>query len=235
MSTPSTEKHHAVLCARGGSKRLPGKNVALLAGKPMLAYSVESAIASGCFSDVIVNSDSREILDVAINHGAEAYARPAPLGRGDVFIYQVVQEMAATLEWGDADTVSVMFPTVPLRSAEDIRNAFSLFEDHDRLRPVVSVTPFEYPIQTALTTDDSGGLTPVFEADYRRSTRHNDHAPAYRANYGIVINTVGQFMQQTNLIGHSPVPYEMPYDRSIDVDEEYQFRMAELLLKARDE
>ena len=60
-----SHKHHAVLCARGGSKRLPGKNTALLAGKPMLAYSVEAASNPVLFQDIIVNSDSPDILDVA--------------------------------------------------------------------------------------------------------------------------------------------------------------------------
>lgn len=224
-------QRYAVICARGGSTRVPRKNVLPIAGKPMIAYTIEAAIASDIFDRVIVNSEDSEILEIAERFGAELYRRPDALATGTTFMYQVVQEMADTLGFADDDVVSVLFPTCPLRSADDIRGAYEAFSAAGGKTPLAAVTEYDYPIQVALQVNENGRLVPAFGDAYKRSTRHNDHAPAYRANYAVMFNTAGNLRRQTNLIGDQPLAYIMPPERSLDIDTPFQMAMARLLIE----
>ncbi|GAB6041595.1 acylneuraminate cytidylyltransferase family protein [Endothiovibrio diazotrophicus] len=224
-------ERYAVICARGGSSRVPRKNILPIGGKPLIAHTIEAAKASGLFGHVVVNSEDDEILVAAEASGAELYRRPQALASGTTFMIQVVQEMIDSLGMADDDVVSILFPTCPLRNAEDIRGAYRLFVDHGATTPVAAVTEYEYPIQVALSIDGGGRLAPMFGDDYRKSTRHNDHAKAYRANYSVMFNTAGMLRRQGNLIGDAPIPFVMPFERSIDIDHPFQMEMARLLIE----
>ena len=224
-------KRYAVICARGGSSRVPRKNVMPIAGKPLLAYTIEAARDSGVFDRVIVNSEDQEILDAGQLHGAELYRRPDALATGTTFMIQVVQEMITRLELADDDIVSVLFPTCPLRNAEDIRGAYEAFFAAGGKTPLAAVAEYDYPIQVALQVNERGRLVPAFGDAYKRSTRHNDHPAAYRANYSVMFNTVGNLKRQTNLIGDEPIAYIMPLERSLDIDTPYQMKLATLLIE----
>jgi len=224
-------ERYAVICARGGSTRVPRKNILPIAGKPMIAYTIDAARESGIFDRVIVNSEDREILEVAERCGAELYRRPAELATGTTFMIQVVQEMAETLGMADDDIVSVLFPTCPLRDASDIRGAYDAFVAAGGGTPLAAVAEYDYPIQVALQMNERGRLVPALGDAYRRSTRHNDHPPAYRANYAVMFNTAGNLKRQTNLIGDEPIAYVMPIERSLDVDTPFQMEIARLLIE----
>lgn len=221
----------AVICARGGSKRVPGKNLYTLCGRPIIGYTVDAARDSGLFNDILVNSEDDRILDVAVACGATPYRRPAELAGDTVFLIDVVREMIASRGWPDDAVVAILFPTVPLRTAGDIQKAHALFVANGSRTPVVSVTPYEYPIQTALRVNTAGRLEPALPTDYARSTRHNDHEASYRATYAVIVNTAANLLTQRKLIGLDPIPCHLPPERSIDIDEPFQLRMAELLLK----
>jgi len=222
---------YAVICARGGSKRVPGKNLLSLNGKPLLHYTISQARQSGLFDSVIVNSDDERILDVARSCGAEVFIRPEELAGDNVFLIDVVRHMLRELSCDPQDEVAILFPTVPLKTTEDIVESYSLFTRHDRKTPVVSVSKYEYPIHTALSLNEEGKLEPVFSEAYKKSTRHNDQPDTYRANYAIIWNTVKRLLTQEKLIGKAPLPYIMPQERSVDIDDHYQVLIAELLLK----
>jgi CMP-N-acetylneuraminic acid synthetase len=140
--------------------------------------------------------------------------------------------MINTLELSEQDVVSVLFPTCPLRTADDIRGAYATFLAGGGQTPVVAVAEYDYPIQVALKLEEGGRLSPVFEQEYRKSTRHNDHVGCYRANYAVIFNTAGNFRRQSNLIGQHPVSYVMPIERSIDIDTPFQFALAKLLIES---
>ncbi len=224
-------KRYAVIGARGGSSRAPRKNVLPIAGKPMLAYTVEAARESGIFDHVIVNSEDSEILGIAERHGAELYRRPDRLASDTTFMIAVVQEMVQTLELADDDVVSVLFPTCPLRNASDIRGAYEAFMAAGGRTPLAAVAEYDYPIQVALQLNERGRLVPAFGDAYKRSTRHNDHAASYRANYAVMFNTAGNLRRQTNLIGDEPIAYVMPPERSLDIDTPFQMELARLLIE----
>lgn len=200
----------------------------------MLHYTINEAKKSGIFDQIIVNSDDDRILSVAKKEGAEIYKRPDSYKAGDIFLIDVVREMMRSLSWPEQDEVAVLFPTVPLRKAHDIQESYRIFEDNNKKYPVVSVTKYEYPIQTALAINKQGSLEAVFKEDYKKSTRHDDQPETYRANYAVIWNTVEKLLSQEKLIGIDPIPYFMPLQRSVDIDEDYQVLIAELLLKNRD-
>jgi CMP-N,N'-diacetyllegionaminic acid synthase len=224
-------ERYAVICARGGSVRVPSKNLLPIAGKPMIAYTIDAARESGVFGRVIVNSEDDAILAVAQHHGAELYRRPPALATATTFVIQVVQDMVQALDMQDEDVVSVLFPTCPLRSAADIRGAYDAFVAAGGRAPLAAVAEYDYPIQVALQLNDRGRLVPAFGDAYKRSTRHNDHPPAYRANYAVMFNTAGNLRRQTNLIGEEPIAYVMPIERSLDVDTPFQMQVARLLIE----
>lgn len=222
---------YAVICARGGSKRTPGKNLSTLGGRPILSYTVNAARDSGLFDDIIVNSEDDRILAIAAECGATPYRRPEALAGDTVFLIDVVREMITTRNWPAEAVLAVLFPTVPLRTADDIMKAHALFHEHGGATPVVSVTPYEYPIQTALRINAEGRLEPALPQEYARSTRHNDHEQSYRATYAVIFNTAANLLTQKKLIGTAPIPCHLPPERSIDIDEPYQLHMADLLLQ----
>ena len=225
---------YAIIPARAGSRRIPGKNLALVNGKPLLAYTIETARSSSVFDRVIVNSEDAQILDVAATYGAEGYRRPSALASDTAFVIEAVQEMIATLALPDKVVVGVLLPTCPLRTLEDIIESYRIFKTHGCHHPVVSVSKFETPIQLALRITKENYLEPMFPDAYRKSTRTNDQPLSYRANYAVIFNTAGNLKDQTNLIGQHPIPYVMPSERSIDIDESFEMKLAETLLNSGD-
>lgn len=224
------KKIYAVICARKGSKRVENKNIRIVEGKPLIAYTIETAITSDVFSNVIVNSEDREILAIAERYGAESYLRPKKLASDTTFVIDVVKEMIENHHFDDKVTIAILFPTCPLRNIEDIHNAFKIYKENGCKFPVVSVSPYEYPIHVALDITPDNRLKPIYSDDYKRSTRHNDHKKMYHANYAVIFNNVGNLKRQRNLIGDSPIPYIMPPERSIDIDEPFQMKIVQALL-----
>ena len=224
---------YAVIPARGGSKRVQKKNLALIEGKPLFAYAVEVAKNCGIFREVLVNSDDKEILAAAANLTATPYRRPKHLGGDRVFIIEVIHEMIGTLGLADADVLGILLPTCPLRTEADVLGAYQLFLEQGGEVPVVSVAGYDTPIQLAQFIGADGRLDLVFPKDYRKSTRSTDHQKAYRYNEAIIFNSVKNFKNQNNLIGERPFPYVVPLERSIALDYPYQMELVRLLLAQR--
>lgn len=223
----------AFIPARGGSRRVPGKNRKLLGGKPLLAHTVLAAQASGVFDEILVNSDDPRILGLAKKFGAMPYARPAALGKNEIFVLEVLKEMIQTLALEPSDSLAVLFPTNPLRTALDIRQTFAEFQRRKKKDRVVTVCRYEYPVQVAFCPDRAGRMRPMFPAEYRRSSRHDDKSACFRANYAVIWDTVRAFLAGQKLVAPGSIPWEMPWERSIDIDDPYQFRLAHLLLSRR--
>src|SRR5690554_6446866 len=137
----------ALIPARGGSKGLPRKNLRLLGGKPLIAWTIEEAVKSGCFAEVAVSTDDNEIAAAAKDYGARVpFLRPAELARDDTKGIEVVlhaMDWYETNEWA-FDLLMLLQPTSPLRTAEDIRAALGVFSEK-QAAAVVSVCPCEYP------------------------------------------------------------------------------------------
>lgn len=169
----------AIIPARGGSKRIPRKNVKTFAGRPMIAWSISTAIDSGCFDRVLVSSDDPEIIEIARAEGAEApFVRPAEISDDHATTVDVI---AHALRWLDASGTPAalaccIYATSPLLTAEDLRTGLNLISD-PAFDYVISATRYSYPIQRALTLDDGRRVGMAYPEHV--NTRSQDLPPRY--------------------------------------------------------
>lgn len=204
----------AIIPARGGSKRLPRKNVALLAGRPLLAYTIDSAQGSGLFTRVIVSTEDPEIRDVAAAAGAQVHARPAALASDTAGVVEVCGDVLAGIP-EPPETFCCLYATAALRGAEDIRAARALL-DPGRCDFVMAVTEYaKTPLQALVETGD-GHLRLMWPdlVDLPRVTRPRlwvDNGSTYWC-------TTRAFLEARTFYGPNLRGYEMPRARSVDVD-----------------
>lgn len=155
----------AIIPARGGSKRVPRKNVKLLGGKPLIAWTIESALESGVCTHIVVSTDDAEIAEAAAAAGAPVLAmRPDELSRDEsssiaVIEHEIRQQRARGIA---VDTVVLLQPTSPFRRPSTIQRGLALFARHDR-RSVVSVSPVTDHPSWCRAIDANGCLRPVDE------------------------------------------------------------------------
>lgn len=219
----------AVIPARGGSKGLPRKNIRLLAGRPMLAYTIEAALGSPLVSRTIVTTEDPEIRDVARAHGSEIIARPAELATDAAPTSTVTRHVLETLadEGYEPDDVLLLQPTSPLRSSRHVTEALGPFHASDAAS-VVSVTPAEHHPRKTFTLRD-GRLEPLFAFEDIERPRQKLE-PAYRANGAIFALGRAHFLTETRFVVPPVLAYEMDAGASIDVDSAMDLRIAEAIL-----
>jgi pseudaminic acid cytidylyltransferase len=162
----------AVIPARGGSKRIPRKNVRVFAGKPMIAHSIAAADTSGVFDRIIVSTDDPEIADVARAHGAEVpFLRPAELSNDHVATIPVI---AHAVQWAHTEGLTLdacccVYATAPFMQPEDLRAGWHTLQAND-WKYVFSATTFAFPIFRTILQDDDGRVSMLFpEHFYTRS------------------------------------------------------------------
>lgn len=231
-----TSGNIALIPARGGSTRIPGKNIRLFRGKPIIAWSIEAALASGLFARVLVSTDAPEIAAVAQRHGAETLARPAALA--DNFtplapvLLQALEELTASGE--TVDRLCCILATAPFVRAGDLRDAHALLV-RERAATVVSVTHFPSPPQRALTLTPSGKLVMLWP-EYEL-TRSNDLPDAYHDAGQFYWLDAARFLAKKRIFSPDAAPFVLPRDRVQDIDTEEDWRRAERLAEvlSRDE
>lgn len=206
--------------ARGGSRRLPGKNLVLLDGRPLIAHTCEAAVASGVLDAIYVNTESAEIAAAAAAYGVQApLPRPALLARDDTPTRDANRFMLDALaQRGERyDVVMVLQPTSPLRSAADIRNAWALYQENAPCA-VVSVAPAApAPWLGRLRRD--GGFDPL----PGNETIHRLNGAIYI--YGTTDYRLDREPPRT-------LGYVMPAERSIDIDTPEDLAHAEHILRS---
>lgn len=220
-----------IIPVRGNSKRVENKSIIEINGKPLIYYTINAAKSSSLFTKVLVNSEDEKILAISEHFNADIYRRPTELSEDRILLIDVIKEMIISLDFDDDIVIGIMLATCPLRSTDDIRNAWLIFDDNERKSPVVSITSYERPIYLAQKITEDNCLTPVFEKEYLRTTRSQEHSKAYWYNGAIIFNTVGLLKDQNNLIGSRPIPYIMPFERSIDIDHKFQVDFVRLSLR----
>lgn len=170
----------AIIPARCGSKRIPLKNIRDFNGKPMIAYPIDAALASGCFDKVVVSTDSPEIAAIAQSFGAEVpFMRPAELADDFVGTTPVVRHALSMLAAkGDKiDICCCIYATTPLIQADILREAGDTLNNHPQLDYVFSACRFAFPIQRALVISDKGGVAPFDPTSIGK--RSQDLTPTY--------------------------------------------------------
>lgn len=214
----------ALIPARGGSRRAPGKNLAPVAGRPLIAWTIEAALQAACIDHVIVDTDDAAIADAARQWGARTpYARPPELARDDTPSMAVVLHALRRLDEQERyrpHWLCLLQPTSPLRTAADIDAAMQLALDR-RADSVVSVTASDHDARWFKHLDDDGRL--------RDATIPPGLRPA-RLNGAIYLARRDLLLQQQTWYGERAFGYAMPEARSLDIDEPWQLRVAEAML-----
>ena len=223
----------AIVPARGGSKGIRGKNVAPLGGRPLIAHTIRAAEAARTIDRVVVSTDSDAIARAARAAGAEVpFRRPARLASDSATTEAVVRHALAELSRAGEhpDIVVVLQPTSPLRTAADIDSAVRLLR-RTRAPSVVTVTRVDHPVEWLFRIDRRRKLTAVVRGS--ASARRQDTRPAYRLNGAIYAVRRDEFLRTGRLRTAESLAYEMPRERSIDIDEPMDLLMAEAFLRRR--
>lgn len=224
----------AAIPARGGSKRLPGKNIRPLCGQPLIVHTIAAALeAGGALHRVVVSTDDPEIADISRAAGAEVpFLRPTDLAGDATSSLAVVQHAARFIEKTDGihlDWILLLQPTSPLRTAADIRASIELARDKD-CTAVVSVSEANHA-HPYLMKRIEGGLLLPFRDGQPVVHRSQDLEPtAYLLNGAIYLTRRDVLLQNDSLYGDAVVPYIMPRERSVDVDTEEDLLLAEILM-----
>ncbi len=184
MERKTEYKRIAIITARGGSKRIPGKNIREFCGKPILAYSIQAALESGIFHTVMVSTDDEKIAQVAVQYGAEVpFYRSAETAGDFATTNDVLLEVLAEYEKRGQhfDTGVCIYPTAPFVTAEKLKRAVEKLEDSDA-DTLIPVVAFSYPPQRAMIVEND---RLVFEYPEYLDSRSQDLVPHY--------HDVGQF------------------------------------------
>lgn len=222
--------------ARGGSKSIPHKNIAPLAGKPLLAYTCLAALESRSLSRVLLNTDDPEIAEAGRLWGVEApFLRPADLAQDDTPIVPVIQH---TLDWLGReqgffpDVVVLLQPTSPLRRAEHIDEAVALLLSSGA-DTVVSVTavPHAFNPVSVMRLTGEGRLAPYLEGPV--ILRRQEKPRLYARNGPAVLAVRRATLEAGLLYGDDVRPYEMDRAESLDIDEPLDLELAEFFLSRR--
>lgn len=220
----------AVIPARSGSKGLKNKNIKIFAGKPLMVYTIEAAINSEQFECVHVSTDSLEYADIARKSGADVpFLRSKMLSTDEINTWDTVRFVINEYRrLGEMfDTITVLQPTSPLRNADDIIAAFHIFEEK-KAEAVVSVCETDYSPLLCNILPENGSLNNFI--DLNIVGRRQQLPQYYRINGAIYIQSVESLMRKENLYGEKSFAYIMDKENSIDIDDNYDFTIAELLL-----
>lgn len=226
-----------IITARGGSKGIPGKNITPLAGKPLLAWTVDAALASQRLSRVVLSTDNDAIADVGRSCGVEVpFMRPPELARDDTPTVPVLQHMVRTLaEAGDAyDAVFVLQPTHPLRLASDIDGAITLLEQTGA-DSVISFTPVgdAHPARMKWIDEDGRVHDPEFGEQFE-GQRRQDLPPLLLREGSVYVTRTRVLMEQSSLKGSDCRAWTVPRERACNIDEPFDLWLAEQMMSARD-
>jgi pseudaminic acid cytidylyltransferase len=221
----------AVIPARGGSKRIPRKNIRLFAGKPMIAWSIEAARLSNVFDRVIVSTDDDEISSLAFQFGAEVpFRRPLELAddlatTDAVFIHAIraMQERA-----GDIEFACCLYATAPFVQPEDLRAGLETIRV-SQATSAFSVVKYDYPVFRSLKINDKGRVE-LFWPEHRL-TRSQDLPQAYHDAGQFYFVNVARYLAEKSIFSSDAVPIIIPSCRARDIDTLEDWEVAELMFK----
>lgn len=226
----------AFIPARSGSKRIPNKNIKILAGKPLLIWTLEACIASNKISTVILSTDSEKYISIAKNYIQNDKLKfdfREPSDASDsikIFDYLVLKKDKIFRDI-EEESFILALPTVPLRRTEHLEEAIVLFEKAKK--PIFSATEFEFPISFAFTINQKENWVPLFEDSpmVTGNTRSQDNASAYRPNGAIYVRKILDLENKKfKTLYENAMPYLMEQNCSIDIDNETDFQKVEAML-----
>ena len=225
------ENNIAIILARSGSKGLKNKNILPLEGKPLLAYSIEAAVKSNLFAKVMVSTDSTVYAEIATKYGAEVpFLRSNNTSNDTASSWDAVKEVLDEYKKrGELfNTVALLQPTSPLRTVEDLKEAYSLLGSK-KANAVISVCQTEHSPLWCNTLPETMSMKSFLSKTHNTPRQKLDIY--YRLNGAIYLVDYNFFMQHQDVYSGECYAYVMPTYRSIDIDTQLDFKMAEVILK----
>lgn len=224
----------ALIPARGGSKGIKDKNIKLLHGRPLIAYSIDCGLQSKYVDSVVVTTDSEKIAEISRQYGARVpFMRPAEYAQDtSTTLVAVLHAVNALKEMGETyDALLLLQPTQPLRTSEDVDKAIEVYFANGEA-DLISVSPVsEHPVLMR-TIGEDGRLRPLL--DRAITIRRQDMPPCYRLDGCIYINNIKNLNESTNFAANS-VSYIMEHSHSVDIDDLADFYLAEYYLSSIEE
>ncbi|MDD2580807.1 MAG: pseudaminic acid cytidylyltransferase [Desulfuromonadaceae bacterium] len=222
----------AVIPARGGSKRIPHKNIKEFCGKPMIAWSIEAALQSGCFDCIVVSTDDAEIAEIAQRFGAEVpFMRPAQLSDDHTGTIPVIRN---AIEWfikqgQQPEQVCCIYATAPFISPEDIQSGLEILtatgSDY-----AFSVTSYPFPIQRAIRLTPYGRVEMFNPEEF--NTRSQDLEEAYHDAGQFYWGRASAWLAEKMIFSTAAAPVQLPRHQVQDIDTMEDWQRAELMFKA---
>lgn len=226
----------AIIPARGGSKRIPRKNLRDFCGQPIIAYSILTALQSGLFEHVVVSTDDPEIAALSLRYGAQVpFMRPAELANDDASTAAVMQHAAQAcsgLGW-HIQQLCCLYATAPFVQVADLQAGLALLNTLDAIEPVqyaFSVTRFAFPVQRAIRINSRGAIEPVWSENIPKRSQDLEH----------LFHDAGQFYWGRNAAFETSLPVFAAHSRAVllpryrvqDIDDEDDWTRAEWLYRA---
>ena len=226
-------KNIAIIPARSGSKGLPDKNIKLLNGTPLMAYTILAAINSNEFDEVMVSTDSPQYAQIAKEYGAKVpFLRSAETSCDSASSWDMVEEVLEKYKIIDKefDSFCLLQPTSPLRAANDIKAAYKLYKEQAEFA-VVSVCEAEHSPLWCGHLPDNNEFIGFIDPDAMQQRQVG--GKFYRLNGAIYIVNIDKFKEDKFLYQKGSYAYVMDQEKSIDIDNEWDFDLAEYYIKRR--
>ena len=224
------------ICARGGSKGVKNKNIKKLSGKPLIAYTIEQAQASGLFDHIVISTDSDDIAKVAKKYGAEVFfQRSAEMASDTAGKLDVIKDAfirSETYYNKQYDYLIDLDATAPLRSIDDIKDSFTQFlkDDNDNLITAMPSRRSPYFNLVEVTNNGKVSLSKKLDSSI---VRRQDAPKSYDMNASIYIWKRDTILNENTLFLEKTGLYVMPEERSIDIDTELDFEFVEFLMRKK--
>tara|TARA_Y100000591_G_scaffold69691_1_gene57823 strand:- start:12318 stop:13004 length:687 start_codon:yes stop_codon:yes gene_type:complete len=219
-----------IIPARGGSKRIPRKNIKEFLGKPIIAYSIEAALKSNCFNQIIVSTDDNEIAELAIKYGAQVpFIRPAELSDDFASTFSVVKHAIEQQDSGNnIENVCCLYATAPFIDAKTIYKSYEQFNKSDA-NYCLGITTFPFPIQRAICVSDKNRLTMFNQENAHK--RSQDLGKAYHDAGQFFWGRATAFKDKLSIYFGSTLPYILPRHLVQDIDTMEDWVRAEAMYK----
>lgn len=223
-------KNIAIIPARSGSKGIKNKNIRNLCGKPLIAYTIEAAVNSGEFDEIMVSTDSEEYAEIAKKYGANVpFLRSTITASDTASSWDMVTEVLDGYKRlnQEYDTFCLLQPTSPLRTHEDINKAYKLYREKAEFA-VVSVCKAEHSPLWCGHFPENGEFLGFVKRENMRQRQAGD--TFYRLNGAIYIVDIAKFSDEKFFYQKGSFAYFMSQEKSVDIDTEIDFKMAEFLM-----
>lgn len=221
-----------IITARAGSKGLPDKNMLMVEGKPLLAYSIESALEAGVFERIVLTTDSQEYIDCLSHYPIDFRLRPEHLASDTATSFDAIKDVIELEPWADMDYFVLFQPTSPLRKVEHVRELCERFDQHwEQYDFMASVSNSHKPTVLTRPIDQDGSMK-YFDIDYS-SYRRQNYLPEYSPNGVYFVAKLKAYLEHKHFYGAKSLAYFMDKNDAMDIDDREDFEQFYMVMQRR--